>query len=134
MNWNQYFMNLAKNISLRSKDKKKVGAVLVSEHNNRILSTGYNGLPANVNDNIDWTNRELVHLLIIHAEMNCILYSNHHFESAILYSTLSPCINCIKIISAVNIKKIYFNEYYKDYEKTLEICRIFNIELIKLEP
>lgn len=132
MNWNEYFINIAKIIALKSKDKKRqVGAILVSEKNNRILSTGYNGLPANTNDNIDWSNRELVHSMIIHAEMNCILYANNKYENSILYSTLSPCKDCIKIIAAAKIKKIIYLEEYKDLSISQDLCKKFNIELIK---
>ncbi len=132
MNWNEYFINIAKIISLKSKDKKRqVGAILVSEKDNRILSTGYNGLPANIDDNINWNNRELVHSMIIHAEMNCILYANNKYENSILYSTLSPCKDCIKIIAAAKIKKIIYLEEYKDLNISIDLCKKFNIELIK---
>lgn len=133
MNWNEYFMNIAINISLKSKDKKKqVGAVLISKDNKRIISTGYNGLPANSNDNIDWTNRDLVHSLIIHAEMNCILYASSKFDNAILYSTLSPCKDCIKIIAAANIKTVIYLNKYKDFEISKSLCKYFNIKLLSI--
>lgn len=125
-------MNIASNIALKSKDiKKQVGAVLVSENNHRIISTGYNGLPAKINDNINWHDRNLVHLMIIHAEMNCILYASSKFENAILYSTLSPCKDCIKIIAAANIKKIIYLHKYKDFNISLKLCKDFNIKLIQ---
>ena len=131
MNWDDYFMNIAYTISLKSKDKKKVGAILVSLNDNRIISTGYNGLPAGINDNIDWTNRELVHSMIIHAEMNCIIYSNNKFENAVLYCTLSPCKDCIKIIAAACIKKVIYHIEYKDFNIVKNLANVFNIELIK---
>lgn len=131
MNWNEYFMNIAKMVALKSKDiKRQVGAILVSQNDNRILSTGYNGLPSNIDDNIDWHNRNLVHSIIIHAEMNCILYASSKFENSILYSTLSPCKDCIKIIAAAKIKKIIYLDEYKDINISKELCKIFNIELI----
>ncbi len=132
MNWNEYFINIAKIVSLKSKDiKRQVGAILVSDNSNRIISTGYNGLPPNINDQIDWNDRNLVHSLIIHAEMNCVLYASSKFENAILYSTLSPCKDCIKIIAAANIKKIIYLDEYKDLEISKKLCDIFKIELIK---
>ena len=131
MNWNEYFMNIAKMVSLKSKDtKRQVGAILVSQKDNRILSTGYNGLPSHINDNIDWNNRELVHSMIIHAEMNCILYASSKFENCILYSTLSPCKDCIKIIAAANIKQIIYLDDYKDLSVSKELCKKFNIKLV----
>jgi dCMP deaminase len=132
MNWDEYFINIAKMISLKSKDtKRQVGCVLVSLNNNRIISTGYNGLPAGIDDNIDWNNRDLVHSMIIHAEMNCILYAETKYENSILYSTLSPCKDCIKIIAAANITKVIYLEEYKDLEISKNLCKIFGIELIK---
>lgn len=130
MNWDKYFINIAYSISLKSKDKTKVGAILVSTIDNRIISTGYNGLPAGINDNIDWTNRDLVHSMIIHAEMNCIIYSNNKFENSILYSTLSPCKDCIKIIAAAKINKVIFHKEYKDFNIVKELAKYFNIRLI----
>ncbi len=134
MNWDEYFINIAKIVSLKSKDtKKQVGCVLVSFDNNRIISTGYNGLPHGVNDNIDWDNRELVHSMIIHAEMNCIIYANNKYENSILYSTLSPCKDCIKIIAAAQIKKIIYLDEYKDLHISKQLCDLFNIELTQFK-
>lgn len=134
MNWDEYFINIAKIISLKSKDlKKQVGCVLVSLNNNRIISTGYNGLPSGINDNINWNDRELVHSMIIHAEMNCIIYANNKYENAILYTTLSPCKDCIKIIAAAKIKKVIFLEKYKDLHISKKLCELFNIELIQFK-
>src|SRR5690606_32917971 len=43
--WDAYFMTLARVISTRSKDPNtKVGAVLTTS-DNRIIGTGYNGMP-----------------------------------------------------------------------------------------
>ncbi len=132
MNWDEYFINIAKMISLKSKDtKRQVGCVLVSLNNNRIISTGYNGLPAGIDDNIDWNNRDLVHSMIIHAEMNCIIYANNKYENSILYTTLSPCKDCIKIIAAAKIKKVIYLDEYKDLHLSKNLCNIFNIDLIK---
>jgi len=132
MDWNTYFMNIAKMIALKSKDKKKqVGAILVSLSNNRIISSGYNGLPSGIDDNINWNDRDLVHSMIIHAEMNCILYAENKFENSILYSTLSPCKDCIKIIAAAKIKKVIYLNEYKDILISKKICNKFGIQLIK---
>lgn len=132
MDWDTYFITIAKNIALKSKDmKKKVGAVLVSSNDNRIISTGYNGLPSGIDDNIDWGDRNLVHSMIIHAEMNCVLYANNKYENSILYSTLSPCKDCIKIIAAAKIKKVIYLSDYKDLEISKSLCQKFNIDLIK---
>ena len=125
--FDDYFLGICNQVKLRSPDITKVGAVLVSMNDNRIISTGYNGSPPNCNDNIDWTNREFVHSIIIHAELNCLLYANSKFEESILYITLSPCIQCIKIIASAKIKKVIYIDEYRDIEKVRELCKYFGI-------
>jgi dCMP deaminase len=131
--WDEYFIQMCNVIKLRSRDpKKQVGAILVSD-DNRIISTGYNALKKGSNDNIDWNNRDLVHLLVLHAEVNCLLYATSKFENTTLYSTLSPCSNCIKLIASSGVKKIIYQDKYKDYDSVKEICNFYNIELIQFK-
>lgn len=134
LSWQNYFINIAHVVKTRSPDPKtQVGAVLVSMKNNRIISTGYNGLPANCNENINWENRPEVYEVILHAELNCLLYAESKFDETILYSTLSPCKDCIKILAASNIKKIIYDERYRDINETEKMCKFFNIELIQFK-
>ena len=52
LNWDEFFMGIAKLAAGRSKDPNtQVGACIVSE-DNRILSIGYNGAPNNFSDDI----------------------------------------------------------------------------------
>ena len=135
ISWDEYFMNIANVVKTRSLDPKtQVGAVLVSLKDNRIISTGYNSVCAGLNDTlIDWTNREYIHQIIIHAETNAILYAQSKFEDAILYSTLSPCKDCIKLLSATKIRKIIYKDEYKDIDNVKQLCDFFKIELIKIK-
>lgn len=133
ISWKTYFMEIAEVVKSRSPDTKtKVGAVLVSLKDNRIISTGYNGICAGINDRtIDWTDRDYIKDIIIHAETNAILYAQSKFEDAILYCTLSPCKDCIKLLSATKIKKIIYKNEYRDIELTKKLCDFFKIDLIK---
>lgn len=119
-------MNMAHVVKTRSPDRKQVGAILVSNVDKRIISTGYNGLCSDTPQTaIDWNNRELVKKVCIHAEANCVLYSQSKFEDATLYCTLSPCIDCIKLISATKIKRIVYDEKYKDIDDVLSLCMTY---------
>jgi dCMP deaminase len=135
ISWDEYFMNIANIVKTRSLDPKtQVGAVLVSLKDNRIISTGYNSVCAGLNDTlIDWTDRDYIRTIIIHAETNAILYAQSKFEDAILYSTLSPCKDCIKLLSATKIRKIIYNNEYKDIDDVKELCKFFKIELKKIK-
>ena len=79
LDWDSTFMGIAKLIAMRSKDPStQVGAVIVAK-NKRILSLGYNGLPAGMSDDEDVWNREgvdelhLKYTYVCHAEENAIL-------------------------------------------------------------
>jgi dCMP deaminase len=135
ISWDNYFMNIADVVKTRSLDTKtQVGAVLVSMKDNRIISTGYNSVCAGMDDSlIDWTNRDYVHQIVIHAEMNAIIYAQSKFEDAILYSTLSPCKDCIKLLSATKIRKVIYKNQYRDIEHVKDLCNFFKIELIEFE-
>ena len=131
--WDTYFLNISGVVKTRSLDPKtQVGCVIVSLKDHRIISTGYNSVCAGANDSsIDWTNRDLAHLLVIHAESNAILYAQSKYEDAILYTTMSPCKDCIKLLSAAKIKKCIYKEEYRDIAQVRELCKFFGIELIK---
>lgn len=135
VSWHHYFMNIADVVKTRSLDTKtKVGAVLVSLKDKRIISTGYNSVCSGMNDvSIDWSDRERVHQIVIHAETNAILYAQSKYEDAILYTTLSPCKDCIKLLSATKIRKIIYKDSYKDIDISRELCNYFKIELIHID-
>ena len=123
LNWDEYFMAIAKLSSMRSKDPStQVGACIV-DRNNRILSIGYNGAPNGFMDNIfpwDRIGNELEkkYAFVCHAEMNAILNyrgSRKDLEGAKVYVDLFPCNECAKLIIQSGIKEvIYLCDKYKD--------------------
>jgi dCMP deaminase len=131
--WDEYFMKICETIKLRSSDYYKVGSVLVSIKNNRIISTGYNSIASNLNDNINWSQRDFISDIVIHAEMNVLLYCESKFEDSILYTTSSPCVSCLKMLSASKIKKIIYKHEYKDIDKVKQLAEFLKIELIEYE-
>jgi dCMP deaminase len=101
----------------------KVGAIIVKD--DRIISIGYNGMPAgwdnNCEDEIQYPNAEGITLKtkpeVLHAETNAIAKlarSNESGEKASLFVTHSPCLECAKLIYQSGISKVYFNETYRD--------------------
>ena len=93
--WDGFFMGLARQAALCSKDPdRKVGAVLVSP-DRRQLSIGYNGFPASVPDRPEWLEdkeRKLKHM--VHAEPNCLLQAPFSPIGCTLYVTRFPCYDC----------------------------------------
>ncbi len=120
----QMFMDIAEIIAKRSAClRNNVGCVIVNKDNN-IVSIGYNGPAAGIPQCIP----EECHKgcdIAIHAEDNAIkrmpnkkLYGpedNLRFEPYSLYVTVSPCINCAKLISQrEDIEKVYYRYEYRD--------------------
>lgn len=108
--WNSYFMSLALLASTRSKDKStKVGAVIVKDR--VVVSTGYNGFPRGVNDDIpERQERPLKYSFVCHAEENAILNAARigaKVAESDIYVTLFPCSNCAKAIVQSQIRTVY---------------------------
>ena len=117
LDWDSTFMGVAKLIAMRSKDPStQVGAVIVGK-DKRILSLGYNGLPAGMSDDEDVWNREgddelrLKYTYVCHAEENAILNYRGDFTAlgdASIYVSLFPCNNCAKMIVQSGIKEVVY--------------------------
>lgn len=105
--WDKRFLDLAEYISKWSKDpSQKVGAVIVDK-NRRVLSVGFNGLPRDVEDSYErLNNKDLKLSLIVHAEVNAILFSNCNLTGSTLYVSLVPCSRCAGLIIQSGISKI----------------------------
>jgi dCMP deaminase len=148
--WVEAFMDTAERFSQLSSAKRlQVGAVVVKE--NRIISIGYNGMPAG------WTNEceKRVYTLsgvteyldedgssyrletkdeVIHAEANAILKLARDGESgngADLFCTHAPCVSCAKLIYGAGINKLYYRDSYRD-ESGLDFLRKCNIDIEKV--
>lgn len=105
--WDHRFLDLAKLVSSWSKDPAvKVGAA-VRGSDNRVLSVGYNGFPAGIEDRENWLNdKDTKRMMTVHAEVNALMYMPAvNACSATLYVTRPPCIECAKFIVAKGLIK-----------------------------
>jgi len=133
LNWDDYFMSIAYLISSRSPDKRlRVGSVIVKD--NRIISAGYNGFLPNLPhvSIIDSNDHEQA---TVHSEQNAISDSARRgvsCQDAMCYITHYPCLNCFKILASSGIKKIIYDENYKNNPIVNEMATLANIEIIKL--
>lgn len=135
INWEQFFMGIAKLAAGRSKDPStQVGACIVSE-DNRILSIGYNGAPNNYpDDKFPWERNgdtiETKYAYVCHAESNAIcnyLGSRKDFKGARIFVDLFPCNECAKNIIQSGIKEvIYLSDKYADTSETIVAKHLFD--------
>jgi dCMP deaminase len=139
--WVDAFMDTAERFAQLSSAKRlQVGAVVVQD--NRIISIGYNGMPAG------WTNEceEVIEVHedggvvtktkdeVIHAEANAIsklARDGERGNGADLFCTHAPCVHCAKLIYGAGIKKVYYRDAYRD-TIGIEFLEKCNIEVEKV--
>ena len=129
ISWRKYALELAKVASQRSEDPfVKVGACAL-RRDNTVAGLGYNGAPAGVE--IDWEDRDDRRKRVIHAEVNALRYTKPG-ECKLIATTLLPCNECLKLISAYGIETVIFDEVYQKDYSTLNLAKEFNIELVSV--
>lgn len=118
--WDRWFLEKAEHTSSGSKDPStKVGAIIV-DANKRLISEGFNGLPKKVIDNSERLyNRDTKLKLIIHAEINAIIFAQRPLEGFTLYTwPFMPCSACASVIINSGITRVvapnYFPERWKE--------------------
>lgn len=110
MNWKEYYINIAEQVSKKSKDpSSKVGAIIV-DSDNRIVSTGYNGFIAGCNEEKMSWQRPDKYFLVVHAEMNALIYAKKDLKDCKVFTTFGPCDNCLKHMLQAGIREIYYQD------------------------
>jgi dCMP deaminase len=123
-NPDKLFMDIAIRIAEESTcARMAVGSVLVA--NNRILATGYNGVPSGCTHCKDLFNEEdlasnsaaqknhhqWTRVYELHSEVNAIIDAGKRgvlTDNMTLYVTVFPCVDCAKIAVAAGVKRVVF--------------------------
>lgn len=134
--------------------RSQVGAVIVKE--GRVVSMGYNGpvsgMPAceDLPNGLECPTKESFlqwkedHPLMcqgagctrsLHAETNAIAFAARagvSVEGCTMYCTMSPCINCAKVIVNSGIRKLVYMEEYRD-TTGLDLLKSAGITVVHLD-
>lgn len=121
--------------------RKKVGCLVVKDK--MIISDGFNGTPHGFPNECEYheegqfppskvlvTRKE-----VLHAEANAITKlakSSQSSDGATIYVTLSPCYECSKLMVQSGIKRVVFQEVYRD-TSSLEFLRKAGVEITRIE-
>lgn len=122
MNWDEYFLGLAEQVKLKSKDSStQIGAVIVGE-DNEVLSVGYNSFPRGCDDNIpERQERPEKYYWFEHAERNAIYNAARigiPLKGSKIYLTSQiPCMDCARAIINTGIKTVYCKDYHTTNNK-----------------
>jgi dCMP deaminase len=106
--WDTRFLGLAAYISAWSKDpSSQVGAVITD--GNRIVSLGYNGFAAGVEDHPDrLADRDRKLNLTIHAEENAMIFAKRDLSGCTVFVTHPPCPRCASKLIQEEVGRVVF--------------------------
>lgn len=143
--WDTYFMDIAHVVARRGNCRRRqVAALIVRDR--RIISTGYNGTPRGVRNcdeggcprcagNVP-SGGALGDCVCSHAEENAIVQAAYHgiaVRGAMLYSTLSPCLLCAKMIINAGITEVVYEKTYRFSPQTKAILQAAGVALRRLK-
>jgi len=135
-NHDQYFLNIAEAVSLRSTClRRAVGCVLVDERHH-IVATGYNGVAAGqahcrdeaiINlksmggeqlDGVTYPHAcggayspqgtDLDRCQAIHAEQNALVQCRDAYAIHTVYCTCEPCVSCTKLLLGTSAERVVY--------------------------
>ena len=117
-------------------ERKQVASIIVKD--GRIISMGYAGSPSGTPHCQDegciiGPNGGCIRT--VHAEANAIAFAARagiSTEGSMMYVTLSPCIDCAKLIINSGIKGVIFFERYRD-DSGIKLLENAGIECIDME-
>lgn len=114
------YMKMAQEFAeLSYAERAKVGCVIVSSEG-QIISQGYNGMPAGMDnccEHMDAEGNLVTNIEVLHAESNAITKCakwGSSTENCTIYVTLSPCIECAKLIIQAGIRRVVYKEKYRN--------------------
>lgn len=138
----QVYMEMARTWSkLSHASRKKVGALIVKD--GTIIADGFNGTPSGFENECEEAVFDQsgtfvgysTKWYVLHAEANALLKiakSTQNSVGATVYVTCSPCPECSKLILQAGIKRVVYDEEYRD-TVGLDLLRRAGIELKKME-
>ena len=102
----------------------KVAALLVHSRTGAVLSSGFNGFIRGAKDKKLPNTRPDKYPYMIHAEANLIANCARHgisTDECFIFCTLSPCINCIRLLYQSGISTIFFKDVYTDFAENVKM-------------
>jgi len=124
----EYFLSMARLVATRSTCyRRQVGCVLVDK-NNRVIATGYNGVPSGdhhcnhetstglmpylCDGALSMSGTDLSRCRAIHSEANALISCRNPEDVRTAYCTASPCDQCTGFLLNTPCDTIVFSEVY----------------------
>lgn len=103
--------------------RMKVGCVLTDDNRNNVISVGYNGGVAGLQNHCDSVFPGACGC--IHAEVGALIKG----KGPVLYCTHLPCLQCAKLIANAGVQSVYYSEIYRSAASTA----LFSEKKIKIK-
>ena len=139
--WTDYFLGLAKVISQRSHDIHTQHGCIITDQDNLILGTGYNGFPRGMDDKLLPTTRPEKYHWMIHAERNALSNCTHKPTDGIAYVTGQCCNDCVMALWQAGVTKVIMSDSHgtklfdNDAQKRFDLfVELTGIEIVKHTP
>lgn len=125
--------------SLSKAVRKKVGCLIVKDGS--IISDGYNGTPKGFSNNCEIRLDEhdefalLTKPEVLHAESNAITKlskSTQSSQGATMYITISPCVECAKLIIQSGIIRVVYDKLYNNNCEGINLLLKADIDVVEL--
>jgi len=141
--WDDYFLELCEVVSKRATcNRGKTACIIV--RNKQILTTGYVGSPVGLphcddvghqlRKTIDEDGQISTHCVrTIHAEQSAICQAAKlgiALDGATLYSKMTPCYTCAKLIINAGIKKVIAQNRYHSDSDSIKVLKDAGVELV----
>lgn len=128
--YDSMYMDFAIRASTESRcPRTQVGCVVVLESG--VVCPGLNGMPPGGPN--DWEYSPTGNPEVIHAELQALgkcLEQGLSAKGANVYVTLSPCLDCAKLLVRARAKRVVYLNEYRD-TTGLEYLRKYKVEVVK---
>jgi dCMP deaminase len=138
----QYFMNIAIEVSRRSTcTRRQIGAIVVSDVG-EIKSSGYNGNPRGlphceeigcIRDKLGIpSGTRLETCTAVHAEQNALIQAGTNALASTMYSTIVPCPICARMILNAQVARVVYIDDYSDLTG-VELLKQAGVKLTRMD-
>ena len=119
------YLRRAEVVSESSPDAEtKVGAVLISNKTESVISEGFNGFVRKTRDDLLPKTRPEKYKYIIHAETNLLCNASRNSvgtDDCFIVQTHSPCVHCARLLYQAGISIVYYKNYYPGTDEVKQL-------------
>lgn len=125
-NWDARFLDMARLVSSWSKDPSTQAGAVITD-GNRMVSVGFNGFPRGISDDERLAIREVKYEMVVHAEVNAVLFARRSLVGLTLYTWPIPsCSRCAAVVIQSGISKVV---YPHPNERAIDLWKRMNCDL-----